>query len=176
MILGIQKTGWGEHLISELSGTFTTHRSWYVLVKQFLFSEDHSLGTTLQWCFSNNISDKQYSYQHSLYIREGRNHVISMLANTLRLLTHLKEYLHFFDFHFPFPQLFLPGALGVFVGVSGRSVLVPLSILTASSWKHKTGWHLTPQSKMQIYSNSSMLTFWCKGVTHLLWNGREKFV
>lgn len=54
-------------------------------------------------------------------------------VHTLRLFTHLKEYLHFFDFHFPFPQLFLPGALGVFVGVSGRSVFVPLSILTASS-------------------------------------------
>lgn len=56
---------------------------------------------------------------------------------TLRLLTHLKEYLHFFDFHLPLPQLFLPGALDVFVGVSGRSALVPLSTLTASSWKHK---------------------------------------
>lgn len=54
-------------------------------------------------------------------------------VHTLRLFTHLKEYLHFFDFHFPFPQLFLPGALGVLVGVSGRSVFVPLSILTASS-------------------------------------------
>jgi len=60
----------------------------------------------------------------------------SLHIPTFRLFTHLKEYLHFFDFHFPFPQLFLPGALGVFVGVSGRSVLVPLSILTASSWKH----------------------------------------
>lgn len=53
---------------------------------------------------------------------------------TLRLLTHLKEYLHFLDFHLPLPQLFLPGTLAVLVGVSGRSVLVPLSTLTASSW------------------------------------------
>lgn len=52
---------------------------------------------------------------------------------TLRLLTHLKEYLHFLDFHLPLPQLFLPGALAVLVGVSGRSALVPLSTLTASS-------------------------------------------
>lgn len=54
---------------------------------------------------------------------------------TLRLLTHLKEYLHFLDFHLPLPQLFLPGALAVFVGVSGRSALVPLSTLTASSYQ-----------------------------------------
>lgn len=60
-----------------------------------------------------------------------------VFLHTLRLFTHLKEYLHFFDFHFPFPQLFLPGAFGVFVGVSGRSVLVPLSILTASSYKQQ---------------------------------------
>lgn len=57
---------------------------------------------------------------------------------TLRLLTHLKEYLHFFDFHLPFPQLFLPGALAVFVGVSGRSAFVPLSMLTASSYNTRT--------------------------------------
>lgn len=54
---------------------------------------------------------------------------------TLRLLTHLNEYRHFLDFHLPLPQLFLPGALAVFVGVSGRSALVPLSTLTASSCK-----------------------------------------
>lgn len=58
---------------------------------------------------------------------------------TLRLLTHLNEYLHFLDFHLPLPQFFLPGALTVFVGVSGRSALVPLSTLTASSCKHKKG-------------------------------------
>lgn len=52
---------------------------------------------------------------------------------TLRLFTHLKEYLHFLDFHLPFPQLRRPGALAVLVGVSGRSTLVPLSTLTASS-------------------------------------------
>ena len=70
----------------------------------------------------------------------GAQHLTQRLclsAHTLRLFTHLKEYLHFFDFHFPFPQLFLPGAFGVFVGVSGRSVFVPLSILTASSYKWK---------------------------------------
>lgn len=57
---------------------------------------------------------------------------------TLRLLTHLKEYLHFLDFHLPLPQLFLPGALAVLVGVSGRSALVPLSTLTASSYKNQS--------------------------------------
>lgn len=58
---------------------------------------------------------------------------------TRRLLTHLKEYLHFLDRHLPFPQLFLPGALAVLVGVSGRSALVPLSTLTASSCRHHRG-------------------------------------
>lgn len=62
----------------------------------------------------------------------------STVLLTLRLLTHLNEYLHFLDFHLPFPQLFLPGTLAVFVGVSGRSALVPLSTLTASSCKHTT--------------------------------------
>lgn len=46
------------------------------------------------------------------------------------------------DFHLPLPQLFLPGALAVLVGVSGRSVLVPLSTLTASSWKTRHRIHV----------------------------------
>lgn len=62
------------------------------------------------------------------------NNVVQVAVElTLKLLTHLKEYLHFLDFHLPLPQLFLPGAFAVLVGVSGRSALVPLSTLTASS-------------------------------------------
>lgn len=69
---------------------------------------------------------------------------------TLRLLTHLKEYLHFFDFHLPLPQLFLPGAFAVLVGVSGRSVFVPLSMLTASSFNTTTYKQLVLRSKQLL--------------------------
>lgn len=78
------------------------------------------------------------SPRHQTYaacFAEGK-HLVEV--HTLRLLTHLKEYLHFLDFHLPLPQLFLPGALAVLVGVSGRSALVPLSTLTASSYESKT--------------------------------------
>lgn len=83
----------------------------------------------------DNLKATKYVLEEEM-MKPGLNKLFSLFSVlTLRLLTHLKEYLHFLDFHLPLPQLFLPGALAVLVGVSGRSALVPLSTLAASSYK-----------------------------------------
>lgn len=102
------------------------------------------LQRTLWYCYKHTADEMSTSHlTHAGYSGMSRDCTGQRLVCvlTLRLLTHLKEYLHFLDFHLPFPQLFLPGALAVLVGVSGRSALVPLSTLTASSchWKNNTG-------------------------------------
>lgn len=94
------------------------------------------------WIELQIMADRGLPIETNVFFKTCNGHMMNwtnsfLVSHTFRLLTHLKENLHFLDFHLPLPQLFLPGALAVFVGVSGRSVLVPLSTLTASSWRIK---------------------------------------
>lgn len=94
------------------------------------------------WIELQIMADRGLPIETNVFFKICNGHMMNwtnsvLVSHTFRLLTHLKENLHFLDFHLPLPQLFLPGALAVFVGVSGRSVLVPLSTLTASSWRIK---------------------------------------